>query len=114
MTEEELLVRREHGHCGHTVGFVLRIYCVSLRARRELAFVVDRHYPDVVGAERVEHVKRALRRGIGQRFRRSALSLHGVPCRLDVQQPESTVFAYTEAGDRIVTAIGSKQETSIR
>src|SRR5262249_5587800 len=111
--EEEFLVRREHGHGGNTIGLVLRIPRVSLRAGRELAFAVDRHQPDMVGAERVQHVKRALRGTVGQRFGCAALSLHGVPRGLDVQQRESAVFAYTKAGDRIVAAISHKQKLAI-
>src|SRR4029077_16839991 len=95
--KEEFLVRREHGHGGHTIGLALRIHRVSLLARRQLAFGVDRHQPDMVGAERVQHVKRAVRWGVGQRFGGAALSLPLVPRRLDVQQRESAVFAYTEA-----------------
>jgi hypothetical protein len=98
----------------HTIGLVVRIHRVSLRARRELALAVDRHQPDMVGAERVQHEKRAARGTIGQRFGGAAPSGHGVPRRLDVQQRELAVLAYTEAGDRIVSAIGGKQEPSIR
>src|SRR5580704_19348218 len=65
----------------------------------------------MVGAERVHNEKRAARRGIGQRFSATALC---VPRRLDVQQREPAFPAYSEAGDRIVAAIGSKQKPVIR
>lgn len=53
--KEESLVERAQSHGGHTIGLVLDIHRVSLRARRELAFAVDRHQPDMVGTERVQH-----------------------------------------------------------
>src|SRR5437016_1698441 len=59
---------------------------VSLHGRRKLAITGDRHEPDMIGSKGVDHVKHALRRTICQRFGRAALSFHGVPGRLDVQQ----------------------------
>src|SRR5690348_12652636 len=68
----------------------------------------------MVGAERVQHIKHALRGGIGQGFRGAALFPDGVSCRLDVEPRESAIFANTEARDRVVAAIGRKQEFPIR
>jgi hypothetical protein len=51
---EELPVGREYDHGRHTVGLIFRIPRISLLARRELAFVVDRHQPEMV--ERLELV----------------------------------------------------------
>src|ERR1700739_4736571 len=65
----------------------------------------------MVGAERVHHVKRATRWGIGHRF--SATSLC-VPRPLHVQQREPAFLIYSEAGDGIVAAVGGKQEATIR
>lgn len=68
----------------------------------------------MVGTERVQHEQRATRGGIDQGFGGAAPSGHGVPRRFDVQQRKLAVFAYAEAGDRIVAAIGSKKKPSIR
>src|SRR5262249_61291570 len=68
----------------------------------------------MVGAERMRHVKDALRGGIGERFGGAALSLDGVARLLDVQRFEPAVFVETEAGNRIVAAIGRKQKPTIR
>src|SRR5262245_6274838 len=112
--QEEFPVGREHRHGGHTVGLVLRIYRVSLRACRERAFGVDRHQPQMVGAECVQHVKQALRGGIGQAFGGAALSLDGVSRRFDVEPREPPVLANTEARDRIVAAVGREQKLPVR
>src|SRR5262245_40201103 len=87
---------------------------ISLRARPELAFSVNRHEPEMVGAERMQHEECAARGGIGQRFGGSALSFHGVSGRLAIHQREPTVFLYAEAGDRIVATIGGEQKLAIR
>src|ERR1700746_3696314 len=65
----------------------------------------------MVGAERVHHVKRAARWGIGHRFSATALC---VPRTLHVQQREPAFLIYCKAGDGIVTAIGGKQKATIR
>src|SRR5262249_32502964 len=52
--------------------------------------------------------------GIGQGFSGAALFLDGVSRCLDVQRCEPAVFVETEAGNRIVAAIGGKQKPSIR
>src|SRR5580704_15265765 len=65
----------------------------------------------MVGAERVHDEKRATRWGIGYRFSATALC---VPRPLHVQQREPAFLIYSEAGDRIVAAVGSKQKATIR
>src|SRR4029077_9749497 len=65
----------------------------------------------MVGAERVHHVKRATRCGIGHRFSATALC---VPRSLHVQQREPAVLIYSEAGDGIVASVGGKQKATIR
>src|SRR5258708_29120190 len=65
----------------------------------------------MVGAERVHHEKRATRWGIGYRFSATALC---VPRPLHVQQREPAFLIYSEAGDGIVAAVGSKQKATIR
>src|SRR6476661_3594125 len=84
--EKELLVGREREHGGHAIGLIMRVHRVSLRTRSELAIVIDRHQPDMVRAERVQHKKRAARGDVYQRLGGAAPSLHGVPRRLDIQQ----------------------------
>src|SRR5262252_7769567 len=62
----------------------------------------------------MEHEQHAFRGEIRQRFGGSALSLHGVSRRLRVQQREPAVFVHTEAGNRIVAAVRSKEKPAIR
>src|SRR5260370_17978020 len=65
----------------------------------------------MVGAERVHDEKRTTRWGIGNRFSATALC---VPRPLHVQQREPAFLMYSEAGDGIVAAVGSKQKATIR
>src|SRR5262249_62409781 len=67
----------------------------------------------MVGAERVRHVKDALRGGIGERFGGAALSLDGVSRPLDVQPCEPAVFVDSEAGHRIVAPVCREETTAI-
>ncbi len=76
-----------------------------------MAFVIDRHQPEIVGAERVQHEKRMTRRGVRHRFSATAFC---VPRPLDVQQREAAFLTYREAGDGIVTSVGSEQKATIR
>src|SRR6516162_7292778 len=67
----------------------------------------------MVGAEPVQHVKHAARGSIHQRLGGAAPSLHWVPRRADIEQHEPAVFADSEAGNRVVAAVGRQKKPSI-
>src|SRR5262249_27228935 len=95
-------------------GLVMGIHRVSLRARREFAFGIDGHEPEMVGTERVQHEKRAARRGVGQRLCGAAPSLHWIPRRAAIHEREPAVFLHAEARNRIIAAVGREQKAPIR
>ena len=112
--KEEFPIGREHGHRGHTIGPVHRVHRVSLRARRKLAFAVDRHQPEMVGTERVQHIKRATRWGIGQRFCATVLRVFPVGLTSsNVSRPSSpTVKLETELSPPLVA--NRKRRSGVR
>src|SRR5262249_51505376 len=65
------------------------------------------------GSERVQRVKNALRGGVSQGFGGAASSLDRVSRALAIHQGQPPVFAYREAGDSVVSAIGCKQKAPV-
>src|SRR5262249_9503346 len=109
--KEEFLIGREHDRAGPTIGPVLCVHRVSLRAWGEVAFVIDRHQPEAVGADRVQHEKHAMRRSIGHRCSAAPLCVtRGVHVLL--REPDFLI--YSKAGDGIVSGVGSKQKAMIQ
>src|SRR5262249_35562268 len=96
------------------VGTRSVLSCVFTVYRSGRSLGVARHQSQMVGAEAVQHVKQALRGGIGQAFGGAALSLDGVSRRFDVEPREPPVLANTEARDRIVAAVGREQKLPVR
>src|SRR5215475_12876694 len=90
--KNELLVRRDHDHGGYAVSLAIRIDRVPFRARRELAFGVNRHQPEVIGAERVQYEECAGLWRIGQRLGGAAPSFDRIAGGLDVHQGELAAF----------------------
>src|SRR5262249_43048078 len=51
--------------------------------------------------------------GIDQRFGGAASAFYRVPGRLEIQQRKLAIFAYTEAGNRVIAAVGHEQKPPI-
>ena len=64
--QQESAIRGDHSHGGHAIELGFSIRGVSLHAGRELAVARHRHQPEMVGTERMQHVKHASRLIIGE------------------------------------------------